>query len=210
MIVQASPREFIIAALNSYANFNLHYWHYADGEKMVGYWIGYREKAENAIEEMAEGPERAEMEARLAEADRVVLADRLADLREEDFVSLPREEVPFARWWWYIDLVKAGFMRPEPGMVGQLPQAVGDLFGFGRVAVEEEAVEVDLSDLTLGKVWIDPGCIVCNACEEICPEVFLVEEETCRVIDEADLALVKDILDAADACPVEVIKWEAA
>ena len=73
MIVQASPREFIIAALNSYANFNLHYWHYADPEKMVAYWIGYREKGENAIEAMDEGEERQERAARLVEADRVVL-----------------------------------------------------------------------------------------------------------------------------------------
>ncbi|MCH7494189.1 ferredoxin [bacterium] len=83
------------------------------------------------------------------------------------------------------------------------------MFGFGVVEVVEEK-EIDFSDLKLKKVWIEPGCIVCNACEEICPEVFEVLEDNCIVVDDADLELVKDILDAADACPVEVIKWEAA
>lgn len=209
MIVQATPREYVIAALNSYANFNLHYWLYADPDKMVRYWIGYREKAEYSIGQMAEGPERDELTMRLLEADRVVIEKRLADLREEDFVSLQRDEVPFARWWWYVDLVKSGFITPTPGYVGDLPAAVGAWFGFG-IEEEEEEEEIDLSDLTIGQVWIDPGCIVCNACEEICPEVFDVQEETCIVKDDADLALVKDILDAAEACPVEVIKWKAA
>ena len=29
------------------------------------------------------------------------------------------------------------------------------------------------------KVWIAPGCIVCDACENDCPEVFDVQEDTC-------------------------------
>ncbi len=64
--------------------------------------------------------------------------------------------------------------------------------------------------LKIGKVWIAPGCIVCNACEEICPEVFDVQEETCVIKPEPDLELVQDIVDAAEACPVEVIKFQPA
>ena len=35
------------------------------------------------------------------------------------------------------------------------------------------------------KVWIAPGCIVCDSCENDCPEVFEVQEETCIIRPEA-------------------------
>ena len=31
------------------------------------------------------------------------------------------------------------------------------------------------------KVWIAPGCIVCDSCENDCPEVFDVQEQTCVI-----------------------------
>lgn len=63
------------------------------------------------------------------------------------------------------------------------------------------------------KVWIAPGCIVCDACETECPEVFDVQEETCVIRPEAQKAaftkpLTPAIIAAADGCPVEVIKFE--
>jgi len=63
------------------------------------------------------------------------------------------------------------------------------------------------------KVWIAPGCIVCDACETACPEVFEVKEETCIVRPEALDAefckpLTASIIQAAEECPVEVIKFE--
>jgi hypothetical protein len=33
----------------------------------------------------------------------------------------------------------------------------------------------------VSKVWIDPGCIVCNACEAIYPDVFEVLPSTCVI-----------------------------
>lgn len=64
------------------------------------------------------------------------------------------------------------------------------------------------------KVWIAPGCIVCDACETECPEVFDVQEETCLIRPEAEKAaftqpLTPSIIEAAEGCPVEVIKFEA-
>lgn len=65
------------------------------------------------------------------------------------------------------------------------------------------------------KVWIDPGCIVCDACENTCPEVFEVTDDTC-IIRPAALAaaftkpLTKTIIEAAQECPVDVIKYETA
>ena len=63
------------------------------------------------------------------------------------------------------------------------------------------------------KVWIAPGCIVCDACETECPEVFDVQEETCVIRPAAKDAnftkgLTPTILSAAEGCPVEVIKFE--
>ena len=63
------------------------------------------------------------------------------------------------------------------------------------------------------KVWIAPGCIVCDACENDCPEVFDVTEETCLIRPPAQSPdflrpLTPSILVAAEGCPVEVIKFE--
>ena len=78
--------------------------------------------------------------------------------------------------------------------------------------------------MAIFSVYIDDGCIVCDACEETAPDVFEVTEDTCfikpdvrldggydRNVGKAGLkddvisALSDDILDAADGCPVDVI-----
>lgn len=59
------------------------------------------------------------------------------------------------------------------------------------------------------KVWIDEGCITCDACENICPEVFSVQEDSCVIVDGVDAsAFGDDIIEAAEACPVDVIMFE--
>ena len=63
------------------------------------------------------------------------------------------------------------------------------------------------------KVWIAPGCIVCDACENDCPEVFDVTETTCLIRPPAMNAeflkpLTPSVIIAAEGCPVEVIKFE--
>jgi cytochrome b6-f complex iron-sulfur subunit len=63
------------------------------------------------------------------------------------------------------------------------------------------------------KVWIAPGCIVCDACENDCPEVFDVQEDTCLIRPPAlkqDYLkpLTPSIKVAAEGCPVDVIKFE--
>src|SRR5205823_9768038 len=63
------------------------------------------------------------------------------------------------------------------------------------------------------KVWIAPGCIVCDSCENDCPEVFDVQEDTCLIRPPAMNAdflrpLTPSIIVAAEGCPVEVIKYE--
>ncbi len=76
--------------------------------------------------------------------------------------------------------------------------------------------------MTIFSVYIDDGCIVCDACEEAAPDVFEVTDDTCfikptvridggfdRNTDQSGLkpeiisAMSDDILDAAEACPVD-------
>tara|TARA_B100001559_G_scaffold91017_1_gene76217 strand:+ start:1994 stop:3961 length:1968 start_codon:yes stop_codon:yes gene_type:complete len=78
--------------------------------------------------------------------------------------------------------------------------------------------------VSIFSVYIEEGCITCDACEEVAPEVFEVTDDTCFIKPEARLdggfdrnagksalksetisGLSDEILDAADACPVDVI-----
>ncbi|MBI4719607.1 MAG: Rieske 2Fe-2S domain-containing protein [Planctomycetes bacterium] len=63
------------------------------------------------------------------------------------------------------------------------------------------------------KVWIEPGCIVCDACENTAPTVFEVTDDTCIIRPDALNAeftkpLTQEIFDAAEECPVNVIKFD--
>ena len=78
--------------------------------------------------------------------------------------------------------------------------------------------------MAIVSVYIEEGCITCDACEETLPEVFHVTDDTCYI--KADVRLdggydrnegkaglkletisqfEDDIFDAADGCPVDVI-----
>ena len=89
------------------------------------------------------------------------------------------------------------------------------------------AILQEVFTMAVMKVWIEEGCIVCNACETASPEVFLVTEDTCVIRAEVredgqenenleDQSGLKDeigeeledaIEEAAEGCPVEVIKF---
>lgn len=61
--------------------------------------------------------------------------------------------------------------------------------------------------MAITKVWIEDGCTACGLCEDICPEVFKVED-LATVISGVDYsAHEQNIKEAADSCPVEVIKY---
>ena len=82
--------------------------------------------------------------------------------------------------------------------------------------------------MAITRVWIEEGCIVCNACETTCPEVFNVTEDSCHIRAEVRVdgqqdtnltsrsglkdaigsELADQIEEAAEGCPVEVIKFE--
>ncbi|MEW6488271.1 MAG: ferredoxin [Thermodesulfobacteriota bacterium] len=58
------------------------------------------------------------------------------------------------------------------------------------------------------KVWVDDACTACGTCVEICPEVFQLEGDIAEVKKGADLSLDDGIVEAAEACPVEVIHYQ--
>lgn len=66
------------------------------------------------------------------------------------------------------------------------------------------------TDITrIVRIWIADGCIVCNLCEETCPDVFDVQAETCAIRPVAERYYAERrpaIVQAAEECPVEVIR----
>lgn len=70
-----------------------------------------------------------------------------------------------------------------------------------------DAPAAAVANFAVTKVWIEPGCIVCNACEGIYPEVFEVTDTTCLIRPGAPLDDGLKIQESAEACPVEVIKF---
>jgi ferredoxin len=76
----------------------------------------------------------------------------------------------------------------------------------GGAASAPQAAE----NFKVSKVWIEPGCIVCNACEDIYKDVFEVLADTCIIRPNAPLDDGLRIQEAAEACPVEVIKFTKA
>ena len=69
-----------------------------------------------------------------------------------------------------------------------------------------------MSDTPIKKVWIEEGCISCKLCQDIAPDVFLVEDdEDCVVRPDAARHFgpqAEDIEQAAADCPVEVIQLD--
>jgi NADH-quinone oxidoreductase chain I len=64
---------------------------------------------------------------------------------------------------------------------------------------------------TVNKVWIIPGCIVCDLCEDTISDVFHVTETTSVVQMEGQAnwgSWSDKIIEAAAGCPVNVIKYE--
>lgn len=62
--------------------------------------------------------------------------------------------------------------------------------------------------MSIKKVWIEEDCTACGLCEDICPEVFKLED-IATVIEGVNFADYEEkIKEAAESCPVEVIKYK--
>jgi len=61
--------------------------------------------------------------------------------------------------------------------------------------------------MAIKRVWIEEDCTACGVCADISPEVFKMED-LAVVIEGVNYSDYEDdIKDAADSCPVEVIKY---
>lgn len=94
-------------------------------------------------------------------------------------------------------------LATNPAFAGEFTAAPTTTGGAGGAAPAADNFKV-------AKVWIEPGCIVCNACEDIYKEVFEVLADTCIIRPNAPLDDGLRIQEAAEACPVEVIKFTKA
>jgi len=64
-------------------------------------------------------------------------------------------------------------------------------------------------NMAIKKVWIEEGCIVCGVCEASAPDVFELNDETAIVKEGVNFNEYEDeIKEAAENCPVEIIKYE--
>lgn len=64
--------------------------------------------------------------------------------------------------------------------------------------------------MAITKVWIDEEeCTACGLCEDTCPEVFELGDDTAVVKAGADFSEYEDsIREAAEDCPSEAIHYE--
>lgn len=61
--------------------------------------------------------------------------------------------------------------------------------------------------MAIKKVWIEEGCTACGLCQDIAPAVFELND-LATVIEGANFSENEaEIKEAADSCPVEVIKY---
>ena len=60
------------------------------------------------------------------------------------------------------------------------------------------------------RVYIDEEeCIGCGSCEDICPDVFKLNEDTEKAEVITPEGPPEDLVnEAIDSCPVECIQWE--
>jgi ferredoxin len=73
--------------------------------------------------------------------------------------------------------------------------------------------EKEEPSMAITKVWIEPGCILCSMSVAACSAVFEIidDAESSRVKPDVDFTQHEaEIKEAAEGCPVEVIKYEEA
>ncbi len=109
----------------------------------------------------------------------------------------------------YFQTKRSFVADPVPASNKKLKIATNPEFA-GDFAAAGGAAAASAENFVVSKVWIEPGCIVCDACEAIAPDVFEVLEDTCIIRPEAPLLDGLKIEEATDACPVEVIKFTKA
>ena len=61
--------------------------------------------------------------------------------------------------------------------------------------------------MAIRRVWIIEGCISCNLCEDICPEVFEVKDDDCLYLstETPDESLRAKVEESVQRCPKQAI-----
>ncbi len=108
-------KDYFRAALNSYIHFQNEYWMYTDPARALTLWAGYRDKAEEILQEIEDELEYARAVELLRQADEEILTTGYQKFRRADFQLLEREHIPQERWWWWLDKVKQGKLSAKPG-----------------------------------------------------------------------------------------------
>ena len=65
--------------------------------------------------------------------------------------------------------------------------------------------------MAITKVWIEPGCISCGLSSDTCSAVFDLSDDADSTVVKPDVDFTQheaEIKEAAENCPVEVIKYE--
>ncbi|HUU28092.1 MAG TPA: ferredoxin [archaeon] len=63
--------------------------------------------------------------------------------------------------------------------------------------------------MAITRVWIEEGCTICGMCEDECPEVFELGDESAVIKEEINLSEHEEgIINAVESCPVQVIQYE--
>jgi ferredoxin len=63
--------------------------------------------------------------------------------------------------------------------------------------------------MNISKVWIEEDCTACGLCEDICPDVFKLKDVATIIEDASYAECGEKIKEAAESCPVEVIRYIA-
>jgi len=136
----------------------------------------------------------------------VIVYEQVANAAEAPKAEAPAAPAP--------EPVKA----PEPAAAAPAPKP--------EAPKAEAKPAIDAPRIT--KVWIEDGCIVCNACEAECPDVFHVTADSCHIKADSRVDGKEDenrtgksplkgdlgvdqfakIVAAAAGCPVNVIKYD--
>jgi ferredoxin len=61
--------------------------------------------------------------------------------------------------------------------------------------------------MAITKVWIEDGCTACGLCEDLCPDIFKIDDLATVIEGVSFTNFEEQIKEAAESCPVSVILY---
>jgi ferredoxin len=63
--------------------------------------------------------------------------------------------------------------------------------------------------MSIKRIWIEEGCTACGMCEDECPDVFEITNDSAIIKEDVNPEeYEEDIIHAVEGCPVQVIQYE--